>query len=243
MGKRVGIMQPYFFPYLGYFQLLYAVDSFIFLDDADFIKRGWINRNRILLNGEAHLISIPLVKASQNRPINSIELSSSSKWKKDFYKKIEHAYKKAPYFEQVRSILENVIDSGVERIDGLAMKSCQEVLSYLDISIEIFCSSSLDPKREKKGEERLINLCLMLNGDDYINPINGKKLYDPVTFREQGIQLNFLTSGMPPYEQFGNEFIPGLSMIDVLMFNSKEEVLDMLRDYDLEDAHSERSAS
>ncbi len=230
-----GSMQPYFFPYLGYFQLIQAVDAFIFLDDVDFIKRGWINRNRILLDGDGHMLSVPLIKASQNRPINSIELGFDRKWLDDFYAKLEHAYKKAPHYQSVMKLVEEVMESGAQRIDELTIASVRAVCRYLELDTRLHRSSVLDPSKSGKAHERILRLCEELGADRYINPFNGRHLYRADDFSQAGLELRFLKKkeGLH-YPQFkSSNFVDNLSILDVLMFNDEEEVRRLLDRYEL----------
>lgn len=234
MAGSVGIMQPYFFPYLGYFQLIHAVDAFVFLDDVDYIKGGWINRNKILLNGEPHFITIPLKGASSFKAINEIDLNINAIGVEKLFKKIDQAYKRAPFFSEILDLLYSVFNPLPQRIDQLAIRSCQEVCHYLQLSPPNLNARQLDPQKSGKGQERVLYLCDALNGTEFINPSNGKELYDSQTFEKQGVKLSFLQAAFPEYEQFGGEFIPGLSIIDVLMFNAPEAVREMLDSYTLE---------
>lgn len=102
-------MQPYLFPYLGYFQLIQAVDKFILLDDVNFIKRGWVNRNRILVNGKDHLFSLPLQRASQFKKINDLKLADYPGWRNRFFKTLTHAYRQASQYEPVMKMLHQAL--------------------------------------------------------------------------------------------------------------------------------------
>ncbi len=234
MAGRVGIMQPYFFPYLGYFQLIHAVDQFVFLDDVDYIKDGWINRNRILLNGTAHSVTVPLRKASSFKPINEIHLAIDAKWVRKFFKKIEQAYIKAPYFDNVIHLIKKVFDPMPERIDELAIRTCQASCDYLGVKKDFYTASRVDLNRSGKGQERVLFLCDRLSADTYINSYNGKRLYSEEAFEQKGIGLSFLHPHFPLYKQFGNAFVSGLSIIDVMMFNSPSAIREMLDQYSLE---------
>ena len=230
----VAIMQPYIFPYLGYFQLIHAADTFVFYDDVNFIKRGWINRNRILVNGENQLFTVPLKKASQNRLINEIELAIDAVWLKQFYKTIEHNYKKAPYFEQTYELIKSIFQEPHKNISELAIHSVITICDYLEMNKNFVISS--EKYHETKGQEkseRLINITKACNGTEYINPKGGKELYDKTVFESAGLALKFLESKPVEYRQFKNKFVPSLSIIDVLMFNSPEEINVMLKQYEL----------
>lgn len=230
---RTAIMQPYFFPYIGYFQLINAVDKFIILDDVNYIKKGWINRNRILLNGKDYLFTIPCEKISQNKLINEVEVIKDEKAVNKFLKTINNAYSKAPYFSEVFELVEGVFKFDKVLISELAYGSITSVLNFLGIEKNIVFSSKNYSNSEFKKADRLIDICKMNNADIFINSSGGKELYDKVEFNKNGIKIYFIKNIITPYNQFENNFIPGLSIIDVLMFNTKDEIKEMLNQYEL----------
>ena len=222
-------MQPYFLPYIGYFQLINAVDKFVFYDDVNYIKRGWINRNNILTNGESNTITVPLKKASQNKLINEVELAFEKKQRDKMLLTIEFAYKKAPFYEDVISIIEKCIVYYKSTIGFYAANSIIEVCDYIGIQTEFYFSSFLSP--ESKGmdkADRLIHIIKKLGGRQYINAIGGKELYKADYFANKEIDLKFIIARSEDYKQFNQSFIPWLSIIDVMMFNSNEEIKRML---------------
>lgn len=226
-------MQPYFFPYIGYFQLINSVDKFIVYDDVTFIKQGWINRNNILVNNQKHLFSIPLKKLSSNQLIFETEIDDTKDWSKTFLKTIEYSYKNAPFFKEIFLLLKNCFNFNTTSITGLAIKSIREVCDYLEIQTEISETSRNYNNQNLKNQERIIDICLKENSNKYINLIGGKDLYNQIDFAQKSITLNFIKSDLIEYSQFKNEFISNLSMIDVLMFNSKKEIKEMLIKYEL----------
>lgn len=233
---KIGVMQPYFLPYVGYFQLINCVDQFVFFDDVNFIKKGWINRNQIIVNQEASLFSIPLKKASQNKKINEIEIATDENWIKSFRKKIEDSYAKAPYFNQGIAIIDKLFCSEIYRddlfISDLAINSINEVLSYLEISKDIVLSSQLDYEHEGNGESKIISICKSLNADAYVNPYNGKHLYSDVNFLSAGVNLSFIKMAKEiSYDQQLNHTIANLSILDVIMFNSPDEIKKYLNEF------------
>lgn len=231
---KIAIMQPYLFPYLGYFQLINAVDTFVFYDDVNFIKRGWINRNQILIGGEAVLFTLPLKKASQNKLINEIDMAIDEKWSVQFFKTIEQNYKNAPYFIETFQLLKKVFGKKQTKISSLAIESVLQISKYLQLDT-LFEISSIDYPTtiELLKAERLIAICKKNGSEHYVNPSGGKELYSKNTFNKEGITLSFIENELVSYRQFGNEFVKGLSMIDVLMFNSVEEVKNLLSNYKL----------
>lgn len=230
---KIAIMQPYIFPYIGYFQLINAVDKFIIYDDVNFINKGWINRNRILVNGKDSLFTIPLKEASQNKLINSIEVNWDSAWKSKFLKTIEQSYKKAPYYQQVLPLIEGLLNTEKSIFSEIIFENLTQVCQYLEIKTEIVPSSSIYHNTHLKAQERIIDICVQEKTDTYINPIGGLELYDKAAFQAIGKELFFIKSKAIRYTQFKNEFVPWLSIIDILMFNSPEHISTLLNDYEL----------
>ena len=230
---KIGIMQPYIFPYIGYFQLINAVDKFVIYDDVNFINKGWINRNRILNNGKDSLFSIPLKEASQNKLINEIEVNWDSAWKSKFLKTLEQCYKKAPFYQEILTIIEETLQVDNEPISKVIENNLRLICHYLDIKTEIVSSSAIYQNSHLKAQERILDICLQEKATQYINPIGGLELYDKDFFEVKNIKMNFIQSNPIEYKQYKNEFVPWLSMIDVLMFNSKEQIKEFLNSYEL----------
>lgn len=234
---KTAIMQPYLFPYIGYWQLINAVDFFVILDDVKFIKRGYINRNSILINGHSYLFSIPVKNASQNRLIKDTELFFCEKEKTKFLRKIENAYCKAPYFREVKLLLEKIIWNDTTDLTEYITYSIKEIMDYLNIQTIVIRSSSLHKDEFLVGQERIIEICQCLHTDNYINLSGGKKLYQGDRFKEYGLRLHFLNTRFDKvnYQQFNNDFVNRLSIIDILMFNSVSKVRNFLEEYELDE--------
>ena len=233
-NNKIAIMQPYFFPYIGYFQLIYVADIFVIFDDVNYINRGWINRNRILLNGKDHFITLPLSKASQNKLINEIEIANEALiQQKKILEQITHSYKKTISFKEVYPIIERIILNPEKNLVKYLIYSIEQICDYLDIKFNYLLSSSISKDNSLKGQFKIINICNMLKVDSYINPIGGTELYDKNFFLEKNIELKFIATGSIKYTQLENDFIPFLSIIDLLMFNSKEVAKTFIKDYDL----------
>ena len=230
---KVAIMQPYFFPYIGYFQLINAVDVFVIYDDVNYIKKGWINRNTILVNGKGFLFNIPLQEMSQNKAINQLYIEENSNWKKSLLKTITLSYKKAPYFTEVFPIIESIIELEEKNLAKFISYSLREICGFLSIKTTIMISSDIEKNNDLKGQDKIIEICKKVQGNTYINAIGGRSLYDKDTFIKQDISLHFIKSNTINYSQFKNEFIPWLSIIDVVMFNSVEEIKNMLNKCEL----------
>jgi len=232
---KIAIMQPYFFPYLGYFQLISSADKFIVLDDVNFINRGWINRNRLLVNSLPYRFTIPLKDASQNKLIKDIEIAADEKWTKKFLNTIAYNYKKAPYYDEVYLIIEETVCTQTKLLVDWLFKSLDLIIGYLEIETIYVRASTEYGNKRLKGKNRIIDICLKEKADQYINPIGGLNLYDSKTFLDNGVKLYFLKSKETPYRQFSKQFVPWLSIIDVMMFNSKDTIKDLLKEYDLYD--------
>ena len=226
-------MQHYFFHYIGYFQLINAVDVFVIYDDVNFINKGWLNRNNILVNGKEFLFNINLQEASQNKVINQINIEGNSNWKKKLLKTITLSYKKAPFFVEVFPIMENILGQEEKNLAKFISYSLQKICSFLSIETTIVISSEIEKNNNLKGQNKIIEICKKLQGDKYINAVGGIELYDKDIFSKHGISLNFIKSNLIIYSQFKNEFIPWLSIIDVMMFNSPEQIKEFLSQYDL----------
>lgn len=224
-------MQPYFFPYLGYFQLLAAVNKFIVYDDVNYIKGGWINRNRVLSNKDIIYVNIVMKGASPNRKINDIEIDTHLIWKPKLLKKIQQSYSKAPYFQDFYPIFEASINHEATNLSAYLTHSIQQIAEYLGIDTEIVPSSSIYNNQMLSGQARILDICRQEKANCYINPIGGMELYDLADFKQQGIQLYFLQSEAVPYPQLSEAFIPYLSIIDVGMNCSKLMIGDLLKKF------------
>lgn len=229
----LAIMQPYFLPYIGYFQLLNAVDTFVLYDDVNFINRGWVNRNTLLLGGKPHLFTLPLLNASQNRLIHEVEVSEDIAWRKKTLKTIQQAYQKAPQFQVVFPLVEKMMYLKTSDIGDLIYQSLVILKGYLGIETELVRTSRKYANAELKGQERILDICKKEGATRYINPIGGQELYQKELFQAQGIQLNFIKSNLHPYPQFKNAFVPWLSILDIMMFNDLGSIQELLLDFEL----------
>lgn len=229
---KVGIMQPYFFPYLGYWQLINAVDKYVVYDDVTYIKGGWINRNNILLGGVKHLITLPLEQSSSFKNINEIDVTHNEIALNKVIKTLKSAYSKAPYYSVVMPMIEGLLRNN-RTISELNYNSVLEIGRYLGFTTEIILSSELEKDNSLKAQDKVLHINELLGSDCYYNAIGGQSLYSREAFQERGMELHFVQMGDIQYPQFKNEFVPGLSIIDVLMFNSVETIQGFLKDYTL----------
>ena len=226
----LGIMQPYFMPYIGYWQLMAAVDTYVVYDDVNYIKGGWVARNNILLNGQKHMFTITLNGASPNKLFNEITIKDDFK---KFSRLIESVYRNAPYYAEVSALLDRIYDYEDKSLGAFMMHSFQVVLDYLDINTKLVLSSTIAKDNSLRGKDKVKHICRLLGADTYYNAIGGQELYDKDDFKVDGIDLYFVQTNLTPYAQLGNEFVPGLSMIDILMYNSPTEVKQLLTNYKL----------
>ena len=228
---KIGIMQPYFFPYIGYWQLIDEVDLYIIYDDVQYIKGGWINRNRILINGEAKYINVQMMGASVNKEINQIELGINKTQNRKILNTINCAYAKAPYFKDIFPVLENIINYEETNLANYLENSIKKICEYVGIETNIIKSSDIKKTSDLKGQEKIIDICKTLGAKEYINAIGGTKLYDKNEFEKYKIRLRFLKTEEIAYKQYNDIFIPNLSIIDVLMFNSHESIKNIISKY------------
>lgn len=229
---RLAIMQPYFLPYIGYFQLIAAVDIFIVYDNIKYTKKGWINRNRILLNGKDAVFSLPLKRDSDYLDVCERELAPDFNPEK-LLNQFKSAYQRAPYFGQTLPLLEQIIRHEDPNLFRFLHNSIVKVREYLGIETEIRVSSEIAIDHDLTGQNKVLGLCEAVGAATYVNAIGGMELYSKDVFRERGIELKFIKSRPFDYPQLGNEFVPWLSIVDVLMFNSVREVQTQLSQIDL----------
>jgi len=226
----IGSNQPYFFPYIGYWQLMNITDIYVISDSMQYIRKGYINRNNILINKNRHLFTLEVLGAHAATPINEVKVGKNSR---QIIKSIFHAYKKAPYFEEIYPMLEEILLNDEKNLAKYVGYSIERVAQYLDMKTKIIYLSDLQGKTSLMAQDRVIDICKRLNADRYINAIGGQELYDKKDFLVENIALNFLKTEDIEYKQFNNEFVPNLSIIDIMMFNSKVEIKEMLGKYTL----------
>ena len=227
---KIGIVQPYFLPYISYFALINAVDKFVYFNDVQYIRRGWVNRNRIKIVDNWHYITVPVNKAPLSANINEVYIVEDEKEINKIKKSIENSYRKAPYYNEIKELLFDLIISG-KNLSKLNISLINKVCNYLDINTKMYISSEITKNNFLKGEDKIINICKILDGDHYINPIGGVKIYSKEKFSKYDVKLNFIKMNEIVYPQGKGNFIPNLSIIDVLMWNSKADVKRMSYDY------------
>lgn len=220
---RLAIMQPYFFPYVGYFQLIAAVDVFIVYDNIKYTKKGWINRNRMLQNGADVMFSLPLKKDSDSLDVVERELAADFNREK-LLNQFKGAYRRAPYFEQTFPLVEQIVRYEDANLFRFLHHSIVKTCVHLGITTEIRISSRIAIDHALQSQDKVLALCEAIGAKTYVNAIGGIELYSKETFQKKGIELKFIKSLPFEYTQFGNEFVPWLSIIDVMMFNSLDAI-------------------
>lgn len=228
-------MQPYLFPYLGYFQLINAVDVFVLTDDVQYINRGWINRNQILVQHKPMMFTFPVKKDSYSKFINQRYYNVSYFYpvKEKLIASLYYTYKNTIYFDQIFEIVKDILDYPNLNVADFNSHSIQVLCDYMGIETKFVVSSGLKKNPNLKGQDAVIETNRVLGSDCYINPAGGKMLYSKDVFRAHGIDLKFIEMDMIEYDQLGRKFVPSLSIIDVLMFNSKEKIGKLLQCYSL----------
>ena len=230
---RLGIMQPYFLPYIGYFQLLNYCDTFVLYDDVEYSKKGWINRNRIQQDGEIRLFSLSLKKASDYSTIKARLLSENFDRSK-LLRTFESAYRKAPHFDELINFLGPIVSFESNNLFSYLENSISVVGEHLGVNTKLIKSSELDIDPKFRGQERVLEICNLLKAEQYINPVGGLNLYDVDSFKSRGLDLKFIKSRLTPYFQGDFDFIPALSIIDQIAFSGSSEITQTLvSDYDL----------
>lgn len=228
---KVVIMQPYFFPYLGYFSLIYHSDTFISFDTPQFIRKGWIERNRIAkLTGGAVYIKVPLVKAPLDAVINGMLINKSEKWQEKILSQLEIYKKKSPFYKQVVGLVEEVINRDFDFISELNEYALTKTSEYLGLNTEFktFSKMDVDIKEPIEADEWALKICLAQGYNEYLNAPGGRSFFDTNKYKKNGVDLFFVEQNLEPYKGLCNEFEPGLSIIDVMMFNSPEDIREML---------------
>jgi hypothetical protein len=230
----VAVMQPYLFPYLGYYQLVESSDVFVFYDDVDFIKRGWINRNKILLNDAEFGFSVPCLRPVYQTKICNVSVDYDSFSINKFFKTLHHAYAKMENFQSVNAELEKFFSVKYENIGAMAAASISLVFDYVNVEKKFYFSSQKNYQNQHLSRaERLMDIVKKEHSNVYINAIGGTSLYQKDDFLKEGVELKFLKPELNIYPQISKSFLPGLSIIDVLMMCPKDDVRKMLQDYTL----------
>lgn len=224
---KVAIHQPYFVPYIGYWQLIDSVDIFAIADNYNYIKQGWINRNRILEQNTIRYFNLEVAHASQNRFINDHQLKPIDKEKK--LAQLKGFYSKAPYKDEGIELVDRILSYEGQNLADFLFNSIQIICEYLKIETKIVRTSDYPQDLELKFTDRIFDYCHQMGADEYYNLIGGMKLYSFEEFAAQGIKLIFVESIPMEYPQSSTSFEFGLSIIDVIMNNSQKQIADLLK--------------
>lgn len=231
-GCRLAVMQPYLFPYVGYFQLIAAVNRFIFYDDVNFIKGGWINRNRLFLSGQVSWFTFPLQGASPHSKINEVHVQPTGTWRRKLLASVHQSYGRAPCFESAYALLEDIVSSGELSLASLARESVMTVADYLGLDTEFAVSTGRYDNENLRASDRILDICRQEQAVEYHNLPGGAALYPADEFALAGIDLHFLQPKLFKYPQLTATFNPGLSILDVLMFNDRASARRLLGSVD-----------
>ena len=231
---KIALMQPYFIPYLGYFQLMEAVDLFVLHDDVEYSKGGWINRNRVLLAGSARLVTVSLERSSDHALINHRRISESYDCKK-MLRVLRAAYGRAPHWQSIESQLPSILCANTRSLVEFNSIGLAWVCATLGLDTPVVSASKILPNAKSSGQQKVIDICQALGAVEYINPVGGMALYSGRDFLANGIRLSFLRSRLSPYLQGSNkDFVPALSVLDALAWIGSEDTSDLVRsDYDI----------
>lgn len=230
---KLAIMQPYFFPYIGYWQLLNHVDRFVIYDDVNYIKRGWINRNRILINGDPKLLVIPLRDASQNKAICDHVIDESAAWRAKMLRSVDNAYRRAPYFSDAFPVINSIISCDTADLAAFLKNGLVTLSDYLGITTQIVSTSRGYDNAGLLGQGRIMDICNQENCDSYVNLEGGRALYDSKDFDAAGLSLEFLSTNRLSYAQRADSFTENMSIVDVLMAVGREGVRELLPNFSL----------
>lgn len=229
---HLAIMQPYIFPYLGYFSLIAQTDTFILLDEVQYIRHGWINRNRILKpdRKDWQYFNIPLIKHSRGTLIKDTEISYNDDWKKKILGQLSHYKKKSPFYADTLNVIEDIFSADTSKISNLNKRAIELVCDYIGIShdIRIFSEMNLSIDTIKDAGDWALNISKAMNAQSYLNPIDGKEIFDAEKFVKHNIDLKFSKVNLEPYSQRSDDFVPGLSIIDLMMAESPENIKSII---------------
>jgi hypothetical protein len=229
---KLAIHQPLFLPYVGYWQLMTSVDLFVIYDNAKFVKQTWISRNRLLREGQAAWFTLPLHNAPDSLDIRDREIAADFDRAK-MLRQFAGAYRRAPYFNETYPLLERILDSHELNLFRFLLNSINIIAAHLGIETRIVVSSAVVPQvitDNLKGQDKVLAICNHLDADTYINAPGGMSLYDKSAFAANNIDLRFIRPKPLVYPQFARDFVPWLSIADVMIFNGRERTAEIVRD-------------
>lgn len=233
-AMSVGIMQPYFLPYVGYFQLMQHVDQWVIFDQIQFIDKGWINRNRILhpdAQKQWQFLTLPLYNRKQFSSIDQLELMPDPQWKKQLSRKIDFFKKRAPFFNNAKNLLEECLSHDESSLSGFVSNSIKVCCSHLKISTPIYVQSecNFELGEISHAGQWALEIAKAMGANSYVNPLSGHELFRQEEFDRDNIELSFIKSKITPYRQGYREFVPGLSILDLVMWNDDDSLQQMIK--------------
>lgn len=229
-------MQPYFFPYIGYYSLIKHTDQFILFDTVQFIRHGWIERNRVLKPTEGwQYIAVPLEKKSLTTPIKETKIRNLEDWRDKINRQLEHYKKRAPHYRAAIEVINAAINIDTDSIVVLNANILTKTCEYIGIPLKlrIFSEMGLDVGDGHGAGEWALYISKAISASEYINPIGGRDIFQADQFRAAGITLSFIENNLPQYSQKRPTFEPGLSIVDVMMFNDVPQIIQLIDDINL----------
>ncbi|MEZ6062817.1 MAG: WbqC family protein [Planctomycetaceae bacterium] len=247
---RLGMMQPYFFPYLGYFALIAATDRWVVFDTAQYIRRGWVNRNRVLSTGAAgwKYVRVPVASGPRSRRIGDVQIAGDSGWREDMLRHLDcYRLRRAPYFDETHAFLAATLNNCGRSLCDTLVQCQSETCRFVGLKFrpEIFSQTALSHIEVTSPGGWALEVSRQLGAERYVNPPGGRGIFDVDQFEAAGVSLQILNHRLPRYDQGQSDFLPGLSIIDVLMWNGRERTRAMIDDYDIEtltSVHASRAA-
>ncbi len=235
---KVGIMQPYTFPYLGYFQLINYVDKWVVFDDAQFISKGWVNRNRILhpdIKKEWQYFTVPVKKHSRESRIKAVEINEEKPWRDEFLGKLTSYKKKAPFYAETVEFIGDCISFNGGSLSEWIIYTLENTCAYLNIPFDhsVFSETEMSTDNVQHAGQWALEIADTLGADEYVNPPGGYTIFNENEFQEKNIELKFLKPDLIPYVQRRDGFVPGLSIVDVMMWNDKDKIHRLLTDFEI----------
>lgn len=231
-------MQPYIFPYIGYFQLINYTDKWVIFDDTQYISKGWVNRNRILhpdINKEWQYFTVPVKKHSRESRITDIEINDDKKWRDEFLGKLTSYKKKAPYYLETIQFVGDCINYKNSSLTDWVIYTLDKTCAYLNVpfNYSIYSGIEVDTDNINHAGQWALEISDALGADEYVNPVGGYNIFNENEFLERNIALCYLKANIKPYIQRRGNFVPGLSIIDIMMWNDKEMICEMLSDFEI----------
>lgn len=233
----VVLMQPYFFPYIGYYSLIDKADIFIVCDEVQYIRQGWMNRNRILnCNTEFHYICMPVIKAPQKTAIKDIRIDQQLQWKTKLRQDLTRYRNYGRYYKNAMEVIEACLAYETDSLTAFHVNSMKQVMAYVGIEgrIEVLSEMNLKLPEIKAADEWGLYVTKALGGKTYCNPPGGMNFYSSQKYTQNGVEILFVINKLAPYNQGRDYFVPGMSMIDAMMFISPSQILEHVKNYEVQ---------